>query len=129
MTSTSTNQKTKVLDTTDTNGDYSQFLQDVAATLQDLKDCIHAEWNKTLPGTFENIELMSLGVSLQVSLGTVNMFRGRLMSKSMVTSAIRNATPATKTDSKSSRSKNATENTSKPTGSHSNNSRTGRTRK
>lgn len=128
MTSTLQNKQTNQKDTTVANGDYSEFLSSVASTLEDLNDRITAKWNLTLPATLENIELMSLGISLRLSLATVNMCRGRSISKSMVTSAIKNVTGAIGTDKKSSPSRSATASTSRHTASPSSNSRTGQTK-
>lgn len=126
---TSKSNQTKALGTIDTNGEYSKFLLSVAAILQDLKERIHAEYNKTRPGEIERIELMSLDAYTSFMTMSLNFGIGRSILRSTARSDIKNSMVATSTNKKSGQSKSATAVTLKPTGSHSSNSRGGQTKK
>jgi hypothetical protein len=129
MTTTSGSKETRENGTTDSNGEYTKFLLNVASILQDLSDSIHAELKKTKQGEIENIELMCLDTYTGFMLLALNFGIGRSMSKSTVTSAIKSSMGATSTNKKSVQLKSATASTSRPTGSHSSNSRNGQMKK
>lgn len=126
---TSRNSRTNHKDTTDTNGDYSKFLLSVAASLSDLSESIRARLKVTGLGDIANIELMSLDASIGMASFILNIAIARSTSKLTALSATKNSMAAISTDKKPGQLKTVTVSTSKRTGSHSDNSRTGQTKK
>jgi uncharacterized membrane protein len=126
---TSGNNRTNHRDTIDTNGNYSKFLLSAAATLSDLSESTRARLKVTSLGDIANIELMSLDASIGMASFILNVAIARSTSKLMVPLAIQPQEPTISTNKKPGQSKTVTVSTSKRTGSHSDNSRTGQTKK